>query len=739
MNSQEIITAKKNILSFLTKRQLKNAFEALIKLTVNLQDWQVSEKLSELETNYKYMLHYLFEGVADNERKNVYRNLVRSLYELTDDSADELLKIESSNIFYERLRIATLRESLSLSAYVGQMKDITASLAIADLIESANEKEIRKRELQIKRERLSSEMFNTIFISPRCDEKKQAEYLNLLNNADILSRDKCLFISALSLNIFHRFDVRKVQILMHAAQVSDIAVRARAMVGLVIVMQMYDVRWWLYPELQQQLDTLAENADFRRMMLCIIIQLIRSRETEKISKKVTEEIIPEMMRFNSLAGKKLNIEELMNESDFSDKNPEWQKELEESGLTKKLQEYSNLQMEGADVFHSTFSRLKSFPFFSEMSNWFLPFDTSYSELLSLFPESQSGTNLLRAAIVDSNHMCDSDKYSFCFSLLQISSAQREMMMGQMGAESEQLKEMQREAKETNPGVEEEMISNQYIQNLYRFLKLNAYSSHFFDIFKLQLNFYDKQSIAPLISDNDSMRKVALYCFDKNYFKEALDIFDRLDKSEGRNEDIWQKIGYCKQMLNDMQGALDAYLQADLLTPGKTWIIKRIAQIYRSLKQPQLSLEYYQKAALLTPDNLTLELNIGHCYLELRDYDKALNSYFKVELLDTKSTKAHRPIAWVSLLMKKFDLSRKYYQQILDNKPTVHDYLNAGHVELCTENMKQAINYYSHAANMENDFNLFASLFEADKETLCSLGVDEQLFSFLLDQIQYKLD
>lgn len=738
MNSTNIISKKKDILAYLSKRQLKNAFKALMNLAVNLQDWQISEKLSELETNYKFMLHYLFEGTADAERESVYRNLLRSLYELTDDVADELLKVESSNIFFERLRINALKTQVSVTDFHDQIKEIAGALSLSELIENPQEKEGRKKELAIKRERVGSDMFNMLFISSRTNKKEYEEYIVFLDSYDIPIREKCLFISAITLSVFHRFDSRKVQVLMHASTSEQIAVKARAIVGLIIVMQMYDVRWALYPELQQQLDTLSENQDFRKAIISIIIQLIRSRETEQISKKLTEEIIPEMMRFNSLAGRKLNMEELMSESDFSDKNPEWQKELEESGLGKKLQEYSHLQMEGADVFHSTFSGLKNFPFFSDMSNWFLPFDPSYSELSGLFPEGVQH-NLLRAAVADSGHMCDSDKYSFCLSLMQISSAQREMMMTRLGAESEEIKQLQKDAKDLNPTIDEEIISNQYIQNLYRFFKLNPYRSSFFDIFLLRLNFYEKQSIAPLISDIDSMRKIALYCFDKNHFKEALDVFNRILKTPHASDDIWQKIGYCKQMLEDLDGALEAYLQADLILPNNSWTIRRIAQLYRTLKKPAQSLEYYNKAAQLTPDNLNTELNIGHCYLELGEYDKALNSYFKVELLDSKNSKALRPIAWTAFLMKKFELSRQYYQQILAKKPNVHDYLNAGHVELCVGNMKEALDFYKQAARKEDDFEQFLSLFESDKNNLIEFGVDKQLFPYLYDQIQYSLE
>ncbi|GAB6121733.1 tetratricopeptide repeat protein [Dysgonomonas termitidis] len=737
MNSRDIISLKKDILQNLSKRQLKDAFESLMKLTINTQDWKITETLSELETNYKFMLHYLFEGVEDPERESVYHNLLRSLYELADDSADELLRIESSNVFYEKLRVNALKSG-TISDYTSQLKDVADSIALIDLLEDGEEKTNRKRELAVKRERIASDMFNMVFVSPRSDVNDFNNYISFINNFDLPVREKSLFLSAVTLSLFHRFDFRKIQVLMQASVSENIQLRARAIVGLVVVMQMYDVRWPLYPELQNQLDILSEKPEFRKAVLRTIIQLIRSRETEQITKKIKEEILPEMMKFNNLAGRKLNMDELMGgDTDFSEKNPEWQKELEESGLGKKLQEYSNLQMEGADVFHSTFSGLKNFSFFSDIGNWFLPFDPSYSEFSTLFPEEKKSA-LLQAAVVDSGHMCNSDKYSFCLSLLQIPAAQREMMLGRMGAESEEIKQLQKEAKEMNPAVDEEVVSNQYIQDLYRFFKLNPSRNSFYDIFRLSLNFYDKKSIAPLISNIEDMKKIALYCFEKNNFGEALDIFNRLIAIDDKSDDIWQKIGYCRQMINDLDGALDAYLQADLLKPDNSWIIKRIAQLYRSQKQPELSLEYYKKAAKLTPDNINIELNIGHCYLELNDYEQALNTYFKVELLDSKGTKAQRPIAWTAFLQKKYDLAQKYYIRILAGKPTVHDYLNAGHVELCMGNKKKSIEYYKQALYQDNDFELFQMLFDADRVTLINHGVDGRIFPFLFDQVKYGM-
>lgn len=737
MNSSELISRKKDILQKIKLRRIKESFEELIKVSVNLQDWRISEKLSELETNYRYMLHYQFEGLEDAQRTQVYNDIICSLYEFTDDVFDELMIVESANIFYDKIRINRLTIPVSMAHYGEQLKNLKATMSILELSPDLMDK-ARFREVAVKREREGFNMFNSVFVSLRATQEVYDDFCGFLNDEEVGTREKCLFISALTLNLLYRFDYRKLQILLQAASSDDMNIRQRALVGLLISMQLYDSRVGLYKECTLLLDALLENPMHRKSIKTIIKQFIRSRETEKISKKLTEEIIPEMMKFNSMAGKKLNMEELMGDLDFSDKNPEWKKELEESGLADKLQEYSNLQMEGADVFHSTFSHLKNFPFFRELSNWFLPFDTAYSELQDL--ASTTGDNVLFSALLSSGHMCDSDKYSFALSLLQIPSQQREMMIHQFGAESDEIKKLQKEAQGLNPSIAEDIVSNQYIQSLYRFFKLNPNRSSFVDIFSLKLDFYEKKNIVPFISDEDSMRTIARYCFDKNFFSEALGVYEKIVHSYGDNADIYQRIGYCKQMLQDLQGALDSYLQADLLQPNNSWILKRIAQVYKSLKQNSLSLEYYRKASVLNPDDLSLEMNIGHCYLELKEYDKALNSYYKIELMDKNGKKAWRPIAWTSLLSKKYDVAQKYYEQILADKPTEHDYLNAGHVELCQGNLKKALNLYKQVVAMDNQgVDLFVLLFDEDRDVLIELGVDEAFIPMLFDQLRFVLD
>ncbi|MEN9919061.1 MAG: hypothetical protein RL662_1497 [Bacteroidota bacterium] len=739
MDSKVVHAQKKNILEKLSARHLKDAFDLLLAMSVNVQDWQISNRLADIETNYKFMLHYQFEGVVDPDRDLIYKGILRSLYELTDDISDELLTPLSPNILHERRRLNAIRTPLSLIEIIQLLNEVSDTSSLVSLLDEGDIKKNQLRELAVKRERADLELFNLIFIATRADEKTENEYTQFMLDASIPTREKCIFISALTMSLIHSFDGRKLSILMNACLQSDTLIKQRAIVGLVIILQMYDVRFHLYPECQYLLDTLSENNAFKKSVLAIVKQLIRSRETEEISRKMTEEIIPEMMKFSSLAGRKMNMQDLMGETDFADKNPEWKKELEDSGLANKLQEYSNLQMEGADVFHSTFANLKNFSFFREMANWFLPFDITYSELQPLTSGIDGLNSLLKTAVLNSSHMCDSDKYSFAFSLLQIPQSQRTLMMSRFGEESLQIKELQKDATALNPKLNEEIISNQYIQDLYRFFKLYALKNNFFDIFKLRLNFYDKKSIAPLVSDKQSMLQIANYCFDKNFFGEASSIYNKILETSALESDIWQKSGYCLQMLNDLQGALDTYLQAELLAPQNSWIIKRIAQVYRLLKDPKHSLQYYQHAAQLNPNNLAIELNIGHCYLELEEYDKALNCYFKVEVLETNPTKAWRAIAWTAFLLRRFDVSKNYYQKIIVDKPNVHDFLNAGHVEFCMDNKKEALVFYLKAVHKSVDFDQFTKLFEEDSKELIAAGIDPSVFPLLFDELRYKLD
>lgn len=738
MNSIKIKDFVKKTNQLIEKKELKSAFDSIGGIVDELQNWKLTDKLNELKNNYKYMLHYLIEGSNDPEQEKIYNKLIRDTFKLTIDTAEVALMSESSELFYEKMRISSVRTPLSLDEYNEEIKKKIDTRSLLSLFEEGEEKKSRTKTNEQEHERIISEMFYSIFSAARANDDDIKAYSRFLLDDITPVDDKSMFISALMLNIMQRFDVKKVLFLLECCSHPNMHISMRAIISLTPILQQYHSRWHLYPELNNRLALLSDESYFTRRLLITIIQLIQSRETEKITKKLTEEILPEMMKLSPIIGKKIKMDEWMSETGMDDKNPEWQKILDDAGISDKIEEFSNLQLEGADVFHSTFSNLKSYPFFNEMSNWFLPFSLEQSQLQSFIAENVENKGIIKS-ITNATFICNSDKYSFCFSIMMMPDEYRKMMGSQLGAESEELKNMRDEEFSINPYQEEEAVCKQYVQDLYRFFKVYPRKNDFTDIFTFPLNFHTIEAISSIISLPKNLEKIALYYFEKNHLSEALSAYEMLSELDAANSEVWQKIGYCKQQLGNIDEAVEAYLRSDLIESNNTWVLRRIAQCYRLLKQPEDALQYYRKLEKLHPDDLNVQLNIGHCFLELKEYEEALKNYFKVEWIDDTNRRVWRSIAWCSFISHKFDVSQRYYQKILQDTPNSHDFLNAGHVELALNNMKESMKYYSESIKIIKKMKLFKALLKGDFEELQLAGVDLKIIPALLDKIEYDLD
>ncbi|MBK6281666.1 MAG: tetratricopeptide repeat protein [Draconibacterium sp.] len=161
-------------------------------------------------------------------------------------------------------------------------------------------------------------------------------------------------------------------------------------------------------------------------------------------------------------------------------------------------------------------------------------------------------------------LCNSDKYSFCFSIENLPKENREFMSQGMSAEMDQFNELQKDEELTDPGRKTGFISNQYIQDLYRFYKLHPRRQDFEDIYQWRFDFHNKISFAGILKEDEKLlRNIAEYYFKKNYFEEAAEIFEILLSKEKNNE-LYQKLGFCFQKSGDYEKALEAYKKQNYL-------------------------------------------------------------------------------------------------------------------------------------------------------------------------------
>ncbi len=735
MINQEIQQHTDNIAVFLEKRQLKNTFDTLAILTEVLGDWNLKEQLEQLQTTYKYMLQYMISGAEDPERKKVYNDLLRSSFELADQVIVSVREKSDTRLYFQSRRNQAFSYLPELKDLCSSIEKTASNISLNNLLDDSymsDSRSMQEKEL----EELSAKLFRKIWLSNELAGEESTILKNFLQNKQIPFQVQCIAVSALTLGLKDFFDKEKLSLLFDAYEQEGDETGQRALVGILLILFQYDKRMFLYPGIQKRLLHHAESKQFIQNINTIIRHFIQSRETEKISKRITEELMPEMMKISPNLSQKINLSELLDDTGMEEKNPEWKEILDESGLTDKLQEITELQMEGADVMHSSFSNLKMYPFFHEISNWFLPFVATHSSLDGKEEQSMHDTLQMLAEL---GYMCNSDKYSLYFTLLQMPASYRKMMSSQMFSEAAEMMKQEREDQLVPKDKQRENISKQYIQDLYRFYKVYPKKADFEDIFATPLSFHQTKSIGQIIAGKENLLSIGEYYFSKNQWKDAGDIFGQLVSSGEVNAILFQKIGYCEQMNGHINQALDAYLKSELVDPENSWTLKKIASCYRLSKNPEKALLYYQKVEKINPDNLSVQLNIGHCHLELKKYQEALKSYFKVEYLNSTGTKSWRPIAWCSFLTGKFEQSIQYYEKILSNKPEMTDYMNYGHALLAVKQAKKAIEMYKSAVQApESSREKFIEAFMADAPELILAGIAEDDIPVLLDEVMYSL-
>lgn len=740
MNDKDLKIKYNTICEHLAERKLKPAFDLLGKLIretgllIHLDEWR------NLEQNYSYMLKYTVEGIQDPERQKVYQKLIVSVFELCDKIYDELLVKGSSTITFEKKR-GFKPEQLNFSTLLSELEDFYLQEELVVLVDNA---EVKKLSKQIDA-REQQQKFITLFYFFWFQNKlnnEHTDFLNALLKSELIEKSyKSLMVSAVLMSLLHYFDEAKFSVLFEAYGHEDLEVNQRAIVSLLIGFYRYDQRLPYYPAITGRLKILNENPDFKQNLEQVIIQLIRSKETEKIQKKITDEIIPEMIKISPNLKDKINLDSLMNDSLGDDENPEWEKIFEDSpGLMNKMEEFSELQMEGADVFMSSFAMLKMFPFFSEFANWFMPFFPDNPEIEFVVKREDNVTKRFVNAIAAAPVLCNSDKYSFCFSLQNIPAENRAFMAEGLQDEMQQFEEIKNDEMLTDPGKIAGYISNLYIQDLYRFFKLHPRKADFEDIFSWRFDFHNKQSLGEILKeDKNIIRNIAEYYFSKNYYHEAIEVFNDLLDNEKSGE-LYQKLGYCYQKLGDFEEALKAYKSAELFELNKKWNLNKIALCYRNLKQPQKALEYYREVELLDEDNLNVQLNMGHCLLELQRFDEALKTYFKVEYLMPENKKVWKPIGWCSLMAGKFAQAEKYFKKLLDDSPNKHDLMNMGHVQWCLGKRKEALDCYKQSiVKTEFTEREFFEVFHEDLHYLVRLGINRDDVPIMLDQLRYFIE
>ena len=728
------------IINFVYHKKLKDALDGLKELVIHSRKGDFISQYESLDDTYENLLKYSVEGINDPERENIYSHLLVSVIELADLSLQYAYLDTSDQYIYQLKKKIEIESKQIKEAAISSIEDLAFDEELSDVLMGSLDTIADKKEEYQKHHEVLIKIFNLIWLT---DKFKDTD-IKLVNSIWMAKNfpwyEQAIIISALTLSSIRCFDVKKIELLIDYSFNKENQVRQRALVGLFLNLYIYNRRIPLYPELLEKLESLNASEEIVKHVELITIQLLKSKETEKITKKLEDEILPEMVKFQPLLKDKLDLENMFSDDFTEDKNPDWERVFEDApDLLDKLQEISKLQMEGADVFMSAFSRLKHFEFFNEVTNWFRPFHKDNFVINDILKNEKENfdSDLFLEGLANSFFMCNSDKYSFCLNIQLMPDMQKSMMLEMFYAELEGIKELQKEDDILNKSASIKSIYSQYIQDLYRFYKLHPLKSEFTDIFNLKLDFYNCDFFELLVKDKNILRNIAEFLFEKNYFDQALEVYLKLNQQGDNSLEIFEKVGYCYQKLKNYPEALKYYKKAELFDANRAWNLKKIGLCNRYLKNYEESLSYYLEAEKLEPKNIYVLTYIGNSYLDLQQYEKALEYYYKVEFNVDDNLKVLRPIAWILFITGNLDRAREYYDRLMKSEANKFDFMNLGHVEWCLGNQKAALKNYKLSLDSEdNSLKAFLVSFNEDKKYLLKFGIDQFEITLMMDYLRY---
>lgn len=722
------------VLDLLRQQRVYEAIEFLTRQSSE----RFQSRIDDLRYTYKNILTYTGKGINDPMSHQIYSKLMMSVYELADLMKLHLLTGSGSRIsaIKSDLERQQMRENEDLSenllglSFDNELHDILHSAALFD---DESESDVARGHRQA-----ISRAFLNLWLTDKFSENDEQVVARIFDSASIPWFEKSMMVSALTLGTIRIFDARRISVLIDLYSHSDNQISQRALFGILISVFLYDKRLHYYPHLLEKLNQVSFQPAFRDDVLGLMIQFYRSKDTEKVTRKFRDEILPQVIKFNEDLNEKLDLENLLKSGDPLEKNPDWEKYFDsQPGLARKLEELTNMQMEGVDVFLSAFSQLKSFPFFNELPNWFIPFyPENYAVQEALSGEGADFRNLFLKGLDLSMYMCNSDKFSFVFNIRFMPDQQKNMMAQMFDSEGEQLADLKNEEL-SDPALAKKRIVIQYIQDMYRFFKLHPLKSEIGDIFNSRFNVHESTLLTKIIGDTEFYRTIANFYFDSDHFTEALEIFNWLIDRGENNAEIYEKAAYCNQMLGNYIQAINLYEKADLFDSNHNWIIRKIAQCHMALNDAESALRYYLELNELEPENQSINASVGTCYLNLNKPEQAIEYFYRIEFANSGSASALRPVAWCLFLLNRLTEADKYYNQLLDLEPNTYDYLNAGHVALCLGQKEKALKHYQNSIkSRESDIKSFIKSFNKDRKHLLANEVDPAEAALILDYLRF---
>lgn len=636
-------------------------------------NWEVTEDIDRIWTTYQQMLQFMLSGVNDPQSQTIRSGLC---YELLQDVA-RLERLDRIKNRPSEKYVSIYKEQKNVPSFewlVARCESVASQLLATDQDELLRDtvKQHRLQELEQENETVLVQLFHWTWTSGFWQNGDIEQANRILFSEHIGSEAKAVFVSAVTLSLLEFIDPVKVQFLFDAYLTDDQLVAQRCLVGIVLMLYLHFDLLSSHDELLQRLAAYCEDSTFVQAFYSTMMQLQLCCNTESVSSRMRNDIIPAIMqgKIRKDSERPVNLDDLTKHGE----NPEWMKNDQ---VDKKMHEMAELQMSGADIYYSSFSMLKGYPFFNLLPHWFYPFSFNNTLVPELKQVLSGKIGKMVRMMLKGSPFCNSDKYSLCFTFRTLGTFAEDAVETQINQQlnGENLDDLIDEAEQSQ--LKPVDIRRQYIFDLYRFFFSYPYKNQFVNPFvqlkEKPITPYSNPWLRTLLSEVDENKEqYADFLMRQSFYEAALQLFDSLPKNEfeDRYASLWQKIGFCHQKSGHTEEALRAYTVADTIKPNSKWTLTHLATLSSYIGKYADAAQYYKELLELHPDSTRYLQLAAQSLMQDNRFDEALQLVYKLAYLeDTDDNK--RLLSWCLIAVGKKEEAAAQLQDLMQGSG-IHD-------------------------------------------------------------------
>lgn len=701
--------------------------DALYLIDLLLKEVQLADEIDgfhQLELSYDYLLKFIAGGGKDEE--------CRELKQVMEVQANTYL-IKAERAY--RMAHQGGEHYVQIAHQLEEEHHDEQSL-VRELLETKPQ--------TAQREALLDQLFYAIWTGKAWNEEQMNQMEQGISRMTLT--EQCVCLSALTLSLLEYVDNYRLSLLHSYSIHKQSELSTRAFVGVVLVSlvhpdKMKNTDVMISGMIEEQLST----EYFRGLLTHINQSFLICLQAQHAHEKMEKDILPNFMKF-AQDGK---VEMKMDEEGEIDMDMPIEDSKERQKVLGAMHEFVDMQQDGIDLNAFNMLFLRNMDFFKVLPHWFLPYDEKRTELAAL---SQNGGDKAVQILNNIHAMsgggdCAIDQYCSALMIMRhstkamndkLGNLMKQMPEGPDGAPSFMVQAQGADPAQT---PEAPAISRQYMKQLYRIFTMWTSAKELNNPFTHSANWLENPILKKGLADyRKGLHYLADYLLKYKNYQEAETYLNQLVKLEGCDAETLRSAALCKQQQGLYAGAINLYVQADILEPDNEWTLNQMQLCYEHLDKHEQRLDCLMQLEKLDTENAKYIADTGLCLMQLGRWQDAAQRFYRLELEGRHIIPSQRAIAWCSLQQGKTEQAMKYYQKVMETTAARwQDFLNAGHAAWVLDDTPKAIELYRGYIKryLTDDPKITDALtpFNDDNALLLSLGKKQHEIDIMHDILE----